>query len=353
LRTTPLRQVSLVLMFWCACNSHAQQFEVDGQISFSTGDIRSRTYFRAVVNDQKWYINLTEDSKTNYDYKEISFDGKYCYCFTSLKSYVEEHQKRGEKVGANIATGWIVKESFYRSIFAHEAGPIWLAYASRYFFNNLTNKLIEPVISLNCERIPPSPSSPSTLAKQRIDWDLEQNFPYLPKTIVFYDDGVRIAAPFRKRQPPFDNGFTNIVFRVLESTNLSGMVLPTVVTLNVACPRQGELGLLYSYRISNVNILTKSIENSFVPVIPGQTHVTDGRFRSEAGLISYEIETNWLSEGEVRSFPQFGKGKIVTSIIKQNAPVKLENGKIWLIRIFFIISVLSATILIWRSAIKK
>jgi len=337
-----------MFFFGCFFCVYAQQFEVNGRVNFSVpGKPVVSTYFNAVIEGAKWNIKLTQDTKKLYDYEEISFDGEYSYNVSSIKSNIEERRQHGEKVGDNVATAWVSKEPFFRSIFVHEAGPVWLAYASGHFFSTFTNHVIEPIIAYNCE---PIPSADSTLVKQKVEWSSFQDFPYLPRSALFLDNGSLLTEPLRKRQPPYDKGFTNVIFHVLETTNFYGMILPIKVAVDVFCPLKTGLGLLCSYEISDVKVNVESNNFSFKPSIPGLTYVTDGRFVSEAGLIAYPIKTNWLSETEVRSFPQFANGKAVASVIERNIPVPPTSPTVlWIIRCFLILTILVSPILIWYS----
>jgi hypothetical protein len=347
--------LSLTGILFGACinpiSGYSQQFEVDGQIYvFKSYGNSSITYFNAIVKDQNWYIKLTQDTKNVYDYQEISYDGKYCYDLSNMKWIIEERQKNGKAVGNNVATGWIVRDTFFRSVFAHEAGPIWLAYGSKYFFKNLTNNIIEPIIAYNSE---PIVSATTKLTKQKIDLNLCQDFPGLPTKIIFHDMGIELTEPITKRDPPYDKGFTNVVFDVLATTNYSGMILPTDVKVDVFCPSETGLNLTYSYRISKVNIKLPPTDFSFKPTIPGLTHITDGRFAAEAGLISFNVKSNWPSETEVHSLPQFAHGKSVESLIERNAPIQVSNGKIRTVRALFILACLSSIVMLWYFTAKS
>jgi hypothetical protein len=80
---------------------------------------------------------------------------------------------------------------------------------------------------------------------------------------------------------PFDRGFTNVVYRVTESTNFSGIRLPGEAVLDTFGPEpwsnRPELVHYTRYSIRITGLSTNAGRVQFRPELPGPTKICDAR----------------------------------------------------------------------------
>lgn len=108
-------------------------------------------------------------------------------------------------------------------------------------------------------------------------------------------------APAR-RKPPFDEGFTNAVFRVTSLTNWGGAQVPWSAELDTFRPAPGDQPRLVRYTRYEI-MLTKWSKNpkevEFKPRLPGLTTISDARVFHLVGSHTYLAREDWPSLEEV------------------------------------------------------
>lgn len=135
-----------------------------------------------------------------------------------------------------------------------------------------------------------------------------------PSSMYCLDDGgsnliARVPYP-----PPFDKeAFTNVVFKVFQSTNMNGIVLPLRSSLQVFALRptmrdtaKMELAKLSEYVTICTNVMLQNAVVSYRPEIPGRITMWDQRFWTpQTPLIISYFGVKWLSESQAKKLPEF------------------------------------------------
>lgn len=141
-----------------------------------------------------------------------------------------------------------------------QAQFVWLAFASQGFFRDITNNVIRQL------RSPEDPATRTQPFDEEFAAHMLPGVPALPAGIDFMSDGYyRSYNPATKRldvirlRPPYDRGYTNAVYRVLQTTNVGPNELPAQFRF-----------ILYSSPVSAVP--------------PFERLVLDGRVTSAAAL---------------------------------------------------------------------
>ena len=187
----------------------------------------------------------------------------------------------GFHAGLNVANAWIFNQQrVVHSLFAHEMGPIWLMFASGDYLRRVTNGLVEPPVTLglfeNLDYYPRPFEVPA-------QWTLQEAFPFLPLRVTCQDDGeTKTEPPFQnaKREPPFDAGFTNIVFRVTGTRKSANAEVPCAAELDTYRPAlrgKPELRPYTRYRLTLTKWSKGIPPTSFRPKLPGLSTISDTR----------------------------------------------------------------------------
>ena len=337
------------------------QFEVEGSITYSVAARRGQptretsSTFVISVNDCKWFVRISNPTKTEFDYREISYDGRQLYYVESFPTRIRLKQERGEAVGFNEATAWMYKGETFHDEFAHEVGPLWICYASGCFFTNLRTNEMEPVITFGVSTGVYSSTANPFL--QRIQREMQPKFPKLPVRVVFLDDGLlRISKGVTvRREKLFADGFTNAVFEVLRQTNLAGALFPAESRLRVYAPEPfgpnpTNLALFSEYLIRLTSGTRTSSVTNFQPSLPQKTYLSDARF-AEARPIGMISTGQWPSEDFVKQGKQYEQA---VRVERHSSPVVSENSnrKVFVVRcvaiLFLTTSFLAGGLLLWK-----
>ena len=306
------------------------EFHVSGFVKFEQFDEVGRTnsepdcHFEISVKDSKWFLRMEMEKDATfyypYDYQEISWDGHYLYYVSPFEKQLKARQERGEPVGPNVATAWIYATPILHTTHAHQSGIVWLAYASASYLQKIPSDQIEPVVAVG---LPTGIYPEHWKLEQKAAWNLLPREPRVPKDITYFDDGLvrspfeRSGKPLGRRDPPYDKGFTNVLYKVLELLDIDHMLLPKQAELETFCLRPVaasktlELQRINRYALEGVTFLPTCNVASFVPRLPEKTVVSDARFAQNGAAFSY-MSGKWLSESEAKNTVEFKRQMGVT-----------------------------------------
>jgi len=296
-----------VLAFSANLSVAHSAYEVKGQIKFHHyQDPGPKTYlFSMVVDGCRWRILATNDNTAAFDFQEICWDERQLYQLVSLQTQVKQASKvSSESPASNVGLGFVSADEILHDITVHEIGPLWLAFGSAcYLSKTVSGGGMEPVVCYGLGAVG-NHNFWKNPFKQTAYWRASASPPFLPEEILFLDDGI-LRHPSKpvvlgRRLPPFDRGFTNVIYRVLQRTNIGTYELPSKSSLSIYFPNaDGLLGVLAEYEISLNSAELIQAQGDFVPQFFGRTIVSEGRF-PELGFWAYEV-TNaiWPSKAVV------------------------------------------------------
>jgi len=335
----PFAVLLLLLIFPISIIS--AEFHVAGVCKYtsykSTGPDIAAFPFEVAVSNCQWAMRITEmGTNGTFGYTDVTYDGKYTYYLDYQRAW-EEHARQGggKDHKENVAVGSVGKQQVPHFPFAHQAGAIWLTYASRCYFGQFTSgDKIQPSAAFGADR--GNSAQVSSFLLQKADWHIVQDADGLglPERVVYMDDGISGVLPDGRilRWPaPYDQGFTNTTYEAFDYTNLANLRIPLrsrmqtfVVDLGPRSPTKGlRLRFRYDILATNVNA-GLPLDTLFQPRIPGVTFVQDERF-SRPGVsmsVSYTVRDGlWRDDNRVRSSPEYA------STVRQTPEVTLESRR--------------------------
>ena len=292
-----LVKVCILLTFLtCAMTSLAQEFESSGSFKSEAFSPRYKDgtepcfilegdFFVAVKDCSSevkyktknviWHLKEFESSEAG---AILSFDGTNYYELILPNSAFTNALPSGK-----IWTGQVPERS------DDKLATLWLAFGSHCYFKTADSNLIySPLMSsptgrnvwTNDHRVPAT-------------WTLLSDFPQLPVNIVHSSE---FAFNSKQGEPII----SNIVYRVLTTTNFDGVTLPKNFQLNRYFPA-ASLVNSFSAELSDIKLHISN--QNFIPPLQKRTFIIDERFIGRAGnpVAQYlQKSTNWptLDEGE-------------------------------------------------------
>jgi hypothetical protein len=291
------------------------QFVAEGSVDFynywTAEDVEARRLgippvvsntmnFTVTVSNSCYLMRLVPEKEGAVLYQEAGFDGETLY-FVNRLNFSSAQNALGVHAGLNVANAWIFNQQrVVHSLFAHEMGPIWLMFASGDYLCSVTNGLIEPPLTLglfeNLDYYPRPFKVPA-------QWTLQEAFPFLPLRVICQDDGeTKTEPPFHnaKREPPFDAGFTNIVFRATGTRKFGDTEVPSSAEVDTYRPElrgKPELKPYTRYRLTLTKWSKGIPSTSFRPELPGLTSISDTR-ASAGGRRTSARSDDWPTEDQ-------------------------------------------------------
>ena len=208
-------------------------FVVRGTVSHDQfGTYPTQQNFRFVARSAgcQWTISLLEEPKRLFDEVLAVGNSNGVFITMDITSAVREKRARGELKGINMAQSVTLTNTVPVMVLAPHVGPIWLTYLSACYLKNADPARMPPPIALNIAGGSPLPMFARYYQKSIWSTDAATG---LPNEFVSLDDegyqkGIVTDQLVRLQRfsPPFDKGFTNVVFKVSEHENFSGYSLP-------------------------------------------------------------------------------------------------------------------------------
>ncbi len=281
----PIRILFLALVIHCEQSFlYSAEFEIEGQLSYvyyNEGQPAGTNAwpFSVAVHGCSFVIRQHHlDTNSGIDYTELASDGSESY------SRVKFSVPSGTiiKSSTNEQTGKISKRSTIQNDSsltirpspgppAVEAGPIipiWLAYASRCYFSNRTDNLVDCIMFIDEPRI----MLRARQIRLRGEWEFSKDSYFLSKFVDFRD-GVIMDDNGRAGTLPqkFATGSTNTIFQVHFWTNISGVSLPLEFEQAIFAPTAYKsnrmVGLFKGY---SRNILLTTERTNFIPSLDSE-----------------------------------------------------------------------------------
>jgi len=228
--------------------------------------------------------------------------------------YTTEQRKLVEKgyPVPNTSVGIVMTNTVPSCLVATELGPIWLTYLSASYLKREDDQRILAPVALNVAGGSPLPAFTMYYLNCLRTVDGETG---LPKELVCIDDGFLRSilggqlVKLQRRPPPFDKGFTNIVFHVLDYEVFSGCKLPKRSTLEVFWVSNSKLERIHRFAIEARRFEHAPAAPIPQPSIKGIASVVDGRISTTNGsvLVHYFATNRFLEQSELTRLPEFAE----------------------------------------------
>ncbi len=293
----------------------ADSFVVEGSVvheQYGPHPTSSEAEFVARSAGAGWLISARPGPGSPFD--EVlavgGIDGTFIAMdFSSLLK--REAVAAGRTRGPNTAQALVSNDPVPNCSHAPYLSTIWLTYLSAHHFQTMTADRMAPPMPENVAGGSPLPAFSSY--QQPAHWRLS-NDTGLPVTFVSMDESGQIMGiisdklvPVQRQPPPYDKGFTNIVFEVQEFQVFDGRQLPKVAELLVYWISDGR-----REKIHRIAIRARRISHAPAAPIPAPTPlgiaiVADGRTSTGgvAVVVEYAATNRFLEPKELSRLPQF------------------------------------------------
>lgn len=183
---------------------------------------------------------------------------------------------------------------------------VWLAYGSRCHYGQSGQGSVSPVVFVGDE-------FREAGLEVKSEWVVESKTPNLLKYMTEFSDGNSYRkqgsrVEVKPLPQPFDAGFTNAVFRVIEWTNVAGYTLPRrfeVLKLDpdLADKTGKKLKVAYMMEGETHSIVLGTTRTNFASELPERCNVIDYSHRDDRSRTHYF--TYRATDGKLISYEEF------------------------------------------------
>lgn len=270
----------------------------------------SSRLFSAQFSNSLWLVRFIGPSK-DLDYVEIGTDGTNVFTVLSHETRYRQALSEG-RILQNNAQGSVRRGAVPNELAHPHAGILWFAFASQGYLRTNGFDFLQPLLFAEA-------NSDILLYygfRQKAQLEPWSTVESRPRRAVWFHDGIvrywerrdfaKVSRHVEKLwHEPYNQGFTNAVFEVTDTTNAGSFSLPRRLDYWVYCPRpkantNTDLALLQHHWLLITNVEFDATSKPFVPVPPaGNILVADERFvRTEGSFvrINYPQTGGWLSD---------------------------------------------------------
>jgi hypothetical protein len=286
-------------------------------------DFRQTDFTITMPSRATWIMRLVP-SADKTDYCEIGTDGYRIYQVRTYRQSLIAAKRRGLPLPANEA-GLLIHEGPRPSMWAGwEAVALWVAFCSMQYFDNLERasiNAIQPVLSSDVDTY--YHLAPIYFPSE---WARETRPPGCVLSLVQKNDGYRyyyrdpdlspLVEPIQRSPwpPPYDRGFTNLVYNVRRLESLGRLWLPAefeclyfrpVLVRPNTDPGVPGLELRLTGRVSAWEAVLSAAGT--LPIVPGTSAVSDFRFFTRSNRFPHlpYMTNRWLSDTEVMALREY------------------------------------------------
>lgn len=298
----------------------------------------NKTDFDAYIADGEWLFDFrTNANFPQFTSSQIGCDGTNMYVLNYIRrDYFDPNSKIKDLV---LGNGYAKFDAF--PAFDHyRTAQLWLAFCYRFYKTNWQQKL-------PCSLIHPQVGGCNYIQARISLMQGDTNCVAFAET---YAEGTTTLTSGKKVNlpAPYQNGYKNGRFVVLEYTNYNGINLPTLFKFDTFYMKPGahssnELELVYSL-YGHVKSIRNNSETFLPPRITTRTFVRDYRVPNDAGIddIRYYTTNKWKAPGQ-SAFSKNIENEVAIQKRQPFKPEVVENyGKV-----IIIILLLNLPIIFW------
>jgi hypothetical protein len=351
--------------------ARGQEYSVEGnlQIWVSAGSpaehpVTGSFDFYAEIHPGRYKIRMSDIGKAT-NYSEYGFSDGAMYVF---------HHRRPTEIYAQGNVRKVTPRDFapyYASVSNREIPPaepsrpqfVWFAYASAPYFHNLSNSLALPIWS------PEDPEMQRQPFEMFVYYKTSEAAPHLPISVDFINDGfyrsynssLKMLDVIRL-SPPYDHGFTNAYYRVLETTNCGTLTVPASFLFQVYSSPINA-GSIPTPRLvvrgQTLRVSDSPPEGPIVPQFTGVASVADwrqhrpaiqGGRKVELPYMAYPVtNSSWLDSNQLSTLRARIESKVQQRLVTQKALVAMPAWRIKLFRYVLAASIIPLLYFAWRT----
>jgi hypothetical protein len=306
---------SMMIVNWAqAAGEPRVRFVVEGKIEhhqYGSHPFHEVYNFRARSEGEAWSVSMGQARSREHNFMAVgTVEG--IFINFDLRSSNQRRREEGLPSGWNDSQSVVLSNTVPNFVLKPYLGPIWLTYLSAHYFSEAeSGSLIPPPFAYNIAGGSPLP--PYSDYRQRSIWTLEESTGLPAELVSMDDDGYlkgMLAGHLAKAAPypsPFDKGFTNLVFKVMETKEFLSAALPKKASLEVFWVKNGRLE-----RIHLLILEASAFHEAPAAPIPqlaplGLAAIVDARIHTSEGpaLVHYAASNRFLAVEELQQLPAF------------------------------------------------
>lgn len=333
------------LYFGNATNIFSAAYHAEGTSEESyyrqNGSLLEERHFAFAVdyNQDQWLIRLWRTEHTNA-YVECGYDGK------SFKSFMPFTRTRMFIDPATLepipppntlpqsGSATITRRTIPRPLGHRMISVIWFGLAGHKFRQEIRDKM-EPLFytaSMGADH------DELGRFKPQLPVHVERADGYIKKLVLLSEGKIlgwkqpkaswTTEPALQHYPPPFNKGFTNGVYEVIETGKIKEQHVPTSYQYSQLAPRptgstsaDTYLRGLFKVKATLLAPSPHAITN-FEPHIPNTAQVNDRRFELDKKPVfsfTYTVTNRWLTDEETRQLPQYARQlEVQTALIEEN-----------------------------------
>lgn len=306
----------------------------------------NRFQFHITVDGCVWRMRLTPEAPVvTYDYCEVAYDGEHLYFVRSIKSWVEDQVRAGREVGPNTAMAILSRRPVPSFATNPEVGPLWLTYASGCVVKqDGSSRLLSPM-TLGVGRRGLIGILESYEQEVIVTGASTQS---VPDRVVFLESTLTNM---------YAGQFTNSLFEVGAWTNVAGIRVPSVTSIQTYYPYrepgQSDVVLIlqHNYRVVTEHVVPGQGLGHVAPYLPDLTAVSDSRFqyrnRHPIKVFHYFAQGRWYADSEVVQLDEYRR-----ALALAKAETGVTPGRLTVLALLCILVIGPAVLLArgWRTA---
>ena len=316
----------VVLSTSCVKSETGPAFRVEGVCSMQHFDRSGRAAemhkanFAIDVAGLRYTMKLLVEGEPD-DYWQVACDGTNTYYLMVQETAIKRLRDAGTQTGENIAGG-TVRRSLVPNFGSYTpAGPIWLTYASAWYFSTTTDATSPGAEGQGKLDLPSGLGTDGGMDIQEFHvrrmaaWSLLERSG-LPERVAYFEPGYALRPTIprgsytRVQYPaPYGSGWTNTIYTVLAVTNAGGTVLPQHSALTTyAMAANGSSATtvsrkwIFDIRTERIAVFAEPLV--VPPRLPGKTLVVEARFLEDPATPkvswSYLADNAFPTDAEVR-----------------------------------------------------
>ena len=303
--------------------------------------------YRFIARSQgcKWSISAVEEPKKLIDEVLAVGNDQGVFITLDLTTSFQEAHDSGKTRAVNNAQAIAMTNLVPSCTLAAYLGPIWLTYLSGCYLKNADPAKMPATVSLN---VAGGSSLPLfDLYPQKSFWQVDE-ITGLPKEFFSMDeDGFQKGLVnnqlinLGRYSAPFDKGFTNITFHVVNYEKFSGCSLPQKTILEVFWIEKNNLERVHRFTIEAERFEQSPTSPLPEPTTKGIAAVADARLATQNGpiILQYLGTNRFLKTEELTNLAGF-KEAVRLSLNRKPFQIisDLNTGARWVILAFLIIS---------------
>lgn len=275
----------------------ATGFEAKGQLLFQIGTNQPlRSKICVQVDSCSWAIRVSDDPYFPFlEESVISSDGTNLFQIDVFKPKLSATNHGGVKNQPVQTVNWIanVRTGNVPDYDYHHNSHLWFAFGSQCYLRQTTTD------RLPCILMRPRNSADCTV---KATWTPHPKADGILAAAVFDEGKIEMLnGEVMDRPPPFDRGFTNLVYHVQAFTNIGASFVPLRFSFEMFRPRENALSsadIITEWRLEGiVESVRDGPGNVAPPQILARTRVEDFRSAdfSNVKSVVYYTTNAWLT----------------------------------------------------------